>query len=248
MDKLYGWGLPIDVSTHGWQIDRLINIIHVIMAILFVGWFLFFVYTLIRFRQKPGHKAEYHTKHFKAPTYLEAGIVVTEVVLLFAFSFPIWSTVTQKFPDKKDALSVRIVAEQFAWNVHYPGPDGVFGKASPELMNSTNPLGLDVNDPNGKDDISTINQLNIPLGQPVIVELSSKDVIHSFFLPVMRIKQDAIPGQKVTMWFEAKKTGDFEIACAQLCGLGHYRMKGFFNVLEKDKFNSWASEQAQQKQ
>ncbi len=247
MERLYGWGLPIDVSTHGWQIDRLIYIIHAVMAILFIGWFLFLVFAILRFRQKPGQKAEYHTKHFKTPTYLEAGVVITEVVLLFAFSFPIWSTVTQKFPDRKDALSVRVVAEQFAWNIHYPGADGVFGKASPNLMNSTNPLGLDPDDPKGKDDISTINQLNLPMDTPVIVDLSSKDVIHSFFLPVMRIKQDAIPGQSISMWFQAKKTGEFEIACAQLCGLGHYRMKGFFNVLEKDKFASWMSEQVAQK-
>ena len=113
--------------------------------------------------------------------------------------------------------------------------------------NRIDPLGLDPSDPNGKDDIATINQLQIPVNTPVIVDLSSKDVIHSFSLPVMRVKQDAIPGQAVSLWFEATQAGEFEIACAQLCGLGHYRMRGFFTVAEQDKFDGWMNEQILQK-
>lgn len=243
----YGWGLPIDISTHGWQIDRLINVIHVIMAVLFAGWVLFLIYALIRFRARAGHKAEYHVKHFKTPTYLEVAVAVTEVILLTAFSFPIWRSYTQEFPSRDKAVQIKVVAEQFAWNVHYAGKDGIFGKSSPKLMNSMNPLGLDPEDPNGKDDGATINQLHIPVNTPVIVELMSKDVIHSFSLPVMRVKQDAIPGQSIPLWFEAKQPGEFEIACAQLCGLGHYRMRGFFVVDEKDKFEQWMAEQLAQK-
>ena len=239
----YGWWLPIDISTNGWEIDRLIIVIHVIMAVLFVGWLLFLLYSLFKFRSRPGHKAEYHTKHFKLPTYLEILIAITEVVLLAAFSFPIWSHAHVEFPDRAKSLSVHVVAEQFAWNIHYPGPDGVFGKRDPKLTNATNPLGLDSSDPMGKDDIATINQLHIPVDTPVIVDLFSKDVIHSFFLPVMRVKQDAIPGQSVPLWFQAKQTGEFEIACAQLCGLGHYRMRGFFTVDTQDAFEKWLAEQ-----
>jgi cytochrome c oxidase subunit 2 len=247
MKNYYGWWLPIDISTNGWEIDRLIIVIHVIMAILFVGWLSFFLYALVRFRGRPGHKAEYHTKHFKMPTYLEVAVAITEVVLLTAFSFPIWSHAHIQFPDRAQALNVHVVAEQFAWNIHYPGPDKMFGKRDPKLMNSSNPLGLDPTDPMGKDDIATINQLHIPVDTPVIVDLYSKDVIHSFFLPVMRVKQDAIPGQTIPIWFQAKQTGEFEIACAQLCGLGHYRMRGFFIVDDKEKFASWLAEQAAQK-
>jgi cytochrome c oxidase subunit 2 len=243
----YGWGLPIDISTHGWYIDRLIKVIHIVMALLFVGWALFLVYSLVRFRARAGHKAEYHTKHFKAPTYLEVAVAVTEVILLTAFSFPIWKSYTQEFPPRDKAFQVRVVAEQFAWNVHYPGKDRIFGRSDVKLTNAMNPLGLDPADPNGKDDVTTINQLQIPVNTPVIVDLSSKDVIHSFFLPVMRVKQDAIPGQKVSLWFEAKQNGEFEIACAQLCGLGHYRMRGFFNVIEKSKFEEWMADQLSQK-
>jgi cytochrome c oxidase subunit 2 len=245
--EYYGWGLPIDVSTHGWEVDRLIVVIHWVMFALFAGWLIFLVYSLFRFRARADHKAEYHTKHFRLPTYLEAAVAITEAVLLCAFSFPIWRHYTQEMPPLEKSLRVRVVAEQFAWNVHYPGADGVFGKADPKLMGAANPLGLDPDDPAGADDVATINQLQIPVDTPVIVELTSKDVIHSFALPVARVKQDAIPGQAATLWFEAVKTGEFEIACAQLCGLGHYRMRGFFTVLEKDQYDAWMAEQVAQK-
>ncbi len=217
------------------------------MAVLFIGWFAFFIYTIIRFRQRPGHKAEFHIKHFKTPTYLEAGVALTEFVLLFAFSIPLWHFFRNEMPPKDKSLQVRVVAEQFAWNIHYPGKDGAFGKTDPKLISATNPLGLDPNDPEGKDDIITLNQLHIPVDMPVIVDLSSKDVIHSFTLPVMRVKQDAIPGQMIPVWFEAKSTGNFEIACAQLCGLGHYRMRGFFIVESKADFGKWLDGQAAEK-
>jgi cytochrome c oxidase subunit 2 len=114
-------------------------------------------------------------------------------------------------------------------------------------MNPGNPLGLDQDDPNAKDDITTINALHVPVNKPIVVELTSKDVIHSFGIPVMRVKQDAIPGQKIPVWFEAKKTGNFEIACAQLCGLGHYRMRGYFFSEDPDKFEGWLKEEAAKK-
>ena len=242
--KYYGWGLPIDISKHGWQIDRLIYILHVFMAILFIGWLAFLIYAMIRFRKRPGHKAEYHTKRFKTPTYLEAGVALTEFVLLFAFSIPMWHFFRNEMPPRGQSLQVRVVAEQFAWNIHYPGNDGMFGKTDPKLISAANPLGLDPSDPDGKDDIIALNQFHIPVDTPVIVDLSSKDVIHSFTLPVMRVKQDVIPGQVIPVWFEAKSTGNFEIACAQLCGLGHYRMRGFFIVESKKDFKQWLDDQA----
>ena len=245
--KYYGWGFPIDISKHGPQIDQLINILHVFMLVLFVGWGTFFVYTLIRFRKREGHKAEYHGKHLKTPTYLEAGVALTEFVILFVFAIPIWHALRNDFPPRDKSVQVRVVAEQFAWNIHYPGRDGIYGKSDSALVSSTNPLGMDPNDPNGKDDIIMLNQLHIPVNTPVIVDLSSKDVIHSFSIPVMRVKQDAIPGQVVPLWFEAKETGNFEIACAQLCGLGHYRMRGFFIVDTKEDYKKWLEEQAAEK-
>lgn len=247
-EEYYGWGLPIDISAHGAEIDRLIYVVHWFMLVLFVGWIIFLVIALVRFRERPGHKATYKANHFKAPTYLEAAIAVFEIVLLFSFSIPIFYQVKKAFPPRDQSIQIRVIAEQFAWNIHYPGQDGIFGKSDINLISPTNPIGLDPNDPNGKDDITTINQMHIPVNTPVTVELSSKDVIHSFGVPVMRVKQDIIPGQIIPIWFEAKKTGDFEIACAQLCGLGHYRMRGFFVVKTKEEFSKWLAEELVKKE
>lgn len=244
MKQYYGWGLPFDASIHGAEIDRLIYVIHFFMAILFVGWLSFLVIALIQFRARSGHKAQYQPHHFKAHTYLEIGIAIFELILLVGFSFPIISQFKNQKPNPAESLEVRVVAEQFAWNVHYPGADRKFGKTSPKWVQASNPLGLDKEDPQAKDDITTINLLNIPVNKPVIVYLSSKDVIHSFFLPVMRVKQDAIPGQSIPVWFQAKETGKFEIACAQLCGLGHYRMRGFFNIYSNQEFDQWLASKA----
>ncbi len=243
-EKYYGGWLPIDISTHGAGIDRLIGVLHIAMAVLFIGWVVFMMYTLVRFRQRGGHKADYHVKHFKAPTYIEVGVALFELVLLTAFAMPLWNQVRTERPPADKSLEVRVVAQQFAWNIHYPGGDGKFGKTDPNLMSASNPLGLDSSDGAAKDDITTINQMHVPVNKPVIVHLSSKDVIHSFTVPVMRVKQDSIPGETIALWFEAKDTGDFEIACAQLCGLGHYRMRGFFIVDTQEKFQQWLAEQA----
>ena len=235
--------MPFDASTHGAQIDRLIYIVHGFMAVLFIGWFAFLLFCLFRFRQRPGRPAEYHVKHFKTPTYLEAGVAVFEGVLLFCLAIPMFHQYRIELPPRDKSMELRVVAEQFAWNIHYPGPDGVFGKTDIHLVSPTNPIGLDRNDPAAKDDVTTINQLHVPMGKPIIVHLMSKDVIHSFFLPVMRIKQDVIPGMDIPVWFEATTTGQFEIACAQLCGLGHYRMRGFFTIHTPEEFKAWLAEQ-----
>ena len=238
-EKYYGWGLPINISTHGAEVDRVIYLIHIFMFLLFIGWSSYLIITLIRFRQREGHRATYQLNHFKTPTYVEVAVAIFEVLLLVGFSFPVLNKVKNVFPDPAKSLQVRVLAEQFAWNIHYPGDDGVFGRTEAKLINPSNPVGLDANDQAAKDDIVAINQLHVPVNKPVIAQLSSKDVIHSFGIPVMRVKQDAIPGQRIPVWFEAKKTGNFEIACAQLCGLGHYRMRGFFVVETEEQFNTW---------
>lgn len=239
----YGYWLPPNYSTHGAGIDQLISVLHWFMLVLFVGWGIYLVYCLIKFRERPGHQADLTPHHFPFPKYVEVAIVLVEVGLLVFFSYPIWARVKSDFPPEDKSLHVRIIAEQFAWNIHYPGADGKFGRTKVELIDGTNPIGLDKEDEAAKDDVVTINQFNIPVNKPVIVDLSSKDVIHSFFLPVMRVKQDTIPGMTIPVWFEATQTGEFEIACAQLCGLGHYRMRGAFNVMTQDQWNSWFAEE-----
>jgi cytochrome c oxidase subunit 2 len=241
-ETAYGWWLPINISTHGGGIDRILDMLHWFMGLLFVGWGVFFIYCLIRFRQRANPKAQYQLIHARASKYIEIAVVIVEAILLVGFSMPVWAHFKSEFPAERDALVVRVVAEQFAWNVHYPGKDGKFGRTAPRFISSSNLLGLDPDDPDGKDDINAVNQLHFPVNKPVIVHLSTKDVIHSFKIPVMRITQDAIPGTEIKIWFEANKTGQFDLACAQLCGLGHYRMRGAVSVDTPEAFAKWMEE------
>jgi len=238
-EKIYGYWLPIDVSTHGHAVDFLINWIHWFMIALFVGWGIYFIYCLIRFREGANPRATYDPVKGKTSKYVEIAIVVVEAVLLIGISIPAWSAFKHHFPSRSEAQVVRVVGEQFAWNVHYPGKDGIFGRTAPELVTSDNLLGLDPDDQNGKDDFNAINNLHIVPNKPVIVRLSSKDVIHSFKIPVMRLTQDVIPGQEIKIWFEATRTGKFDIACAQLCGLGHFRMRGQLTIETPEAFEAW---------
>ena len=200
--------LPPDGAAHGAGIDYLIGLVHWLMLLLFVGWGIFYVLTLVRFRRSRNPKANYAGVKSHVSTYLEVGVLIIEVILLIGFSIPIWSKRVDAFPQEKDATVVRVVAEQFSWNMHYPGPDGKFGKTLLTLVDADNPLGLDRTDPDAKDDITTINQLNLPVGVPVIVHLTTKDVIHSFGIPPYRVKQDAVPGMSIPVWFTPIKTTD----------------------------------------
>lgn len=245
-------GLPALASAHGGQIDSLIGWTHVFMLILFVGWGGFFAYALVRFRRSRHPVANYTGARSHTSSYLEIGVAVVEGVLLFAFSIPIWAARVDHIPPESEALVVELTGEQFAWNVHYAGPDKVFGRTDIKLVDlQSNPLGLDRADPAAKDDITTLNQLYLPVNKPIIARLRSKDVIHSFNVPEFRVKQDAIPGFTIPVWFVPDvttaemraRTGDpefqYEIACAQLCGLGHYRMRGFVTVLSTGEFQKW---------
>jgi cytochrome c oxidase subunit 2 len=218
----------------------MLGLVHWLMIILLFIWSPFFIYTLIRFRKSRNPRANYYGTKSRLSSYLEVGVVASEAVLLLGFAFPIWSSLKNEFPSEKNTVVVHVVAEQFAWNIHYPGPDGIFGKRDINLVDpETNPLGLDISDPNSKDDLTTINELHLPVGKSAIIHLSSKDVIHSFGLPVMRIKQDIIPGMSIPVWFKPTRTGEFEIACAQLCGLGHYRMRGYLTIHTPEDYDEW---------
>ena len=235
--------MPVAASAHAAQIDQMTILTHWLMAFLFVGWGAFFIYTLIRFRSGANPKANYQGAKSHFASYIEWTVAAIELVLIVVFAIPAWAARVDAFPQESGATVVRIVAEQFAWNVHYPGADGQFGRARPDLMSADNPLGIDRTDPAAKDDITTINQLNFPVGKPVIVHLSSKDVIHSFSLIQMRVKQDTIPGESIPLWFTPTTTGDWEINCSQLCGLGHYRMRGFYSSKTQEAYDAWMKEQ-----
>jgi cytochrome c oxidase subunit 2 len=246
MEKFLAQWMPIDASEHGPFLDRLSANVHWLMLILFVGWGLYFLYALWRFNARRNPRASYHGVQSHISTYTEAGVAVVEVILLVGFSIPMWYRWTHVPPPSSNPVEMRIVAEQFAWNIQYPGADGVFGRRDIKLVSSSNPLGLDLKDPNAKDDIVTLNDLHLEVNRPVIIHVSSKDVIHSFKLPVMRVEQDAIPGMEVAIHFTPVKTNEagtendkWEIACAQLCGLGHYRMRGQMFVHSKANFTKW---------
>lgn len=234
--------LPTNVSEHGGQIDRLIHVMHGFMAVLFIAWGIFFVYCLLRFRQRSGHRASCELIKAKPSKYAEIGVAIFEAVLLIGFAMPVWASVKTQLPKpEENPINVRVLAEQFAWNFHYPGADGKFGKTAPEHVNTaTNPLGLDRSDPHAADDVYA-GELHLPAGKPVIAELASKDVIHSFFIPVMRVKQDTIPGMRIPIWFKSKadSAGTYEIACAQLCGNNHYSMRAVLYLESEEKYNAW---------
>lgn len=310
--------LPQDISSHGTAIDNLITYLHIFMAVLFIGWGIFFVYCLIKFRGGAGRTARYDDIKAKPSKFAEVVVVAIEAVLLIGISMPVWASYRNE-PPKNDPLTVRVVAQQFAWNIHYPGPDGKFGRTQPGLVDEvTNPLGLDREDPNAKDDVLSINNFYIPKDRDVVVRLSSKDVIHSFAVPLLRVKQDVIPGMEIPVWFKALKSNDevreslirhvavptepgeildfanshradifmadfgkganggavavkggwvtqdvvkalaaagvteidvaprdpVNIQCAQLCGLGHYRMMGQMQILEPAAFEEWLGKQS----
>jgi|CXWL01.1.fsa_nt_gi cytochrome c oxidase subunit 2 len=230
-------------SKEGKDIDDLINIMHIFMAVIFVGWGLFFVYCLVKFRQRSDHRANPIPIKAKVSKYSEIGVAMFEAAILVGFSIPIWRTARGEPPKAQDnPVHVRVVAEQFAWNFHYPGADGKFGRTDPRLVNTaTNVLGVDRTDPAAADDV-VHGELHLPVGRPAICEITAKDVIHSFFLPVMRVKQDAMPGMRIPVWFTPTLEGVYEVACAQLCGNNHYSMRAVMYVESQQKVDAWMAE------
>jgi len=233
-----------NASEHGVLIDKMLEFCHWFMLILFVGWSAFFLLTLFKFHKSRHPKADYHGVKSHVSSHVEVMVVLIEAVLLLGFAFPLWGKRVLDLP-KANALRIRVVGQQFAWNFHYPGADGVFGKQEARLISSSNQLGLDPKDPAGKDDIVVPNELHIPVDRPVVLEISSKDVIHSFAVPAMRIGQDAIPGTRAPIWFTPVKTGDYEIICGQLCGQSHYNMRAIMTVDTEADYAEWLKQKAQ---
>jgi cytochrome c oxidase subunit 2 len=236
-------GMPVNASEHGYLIDHMLEFIHWFMLLLFVGWSAFFIITLIRFHKSRNPRADYHGVQSKASTHVEFTVVLVEAALLLGFALPLWAKRVSQFP-KDNPVIIRAIGEQFRWNFHYPGPDGKFGRQDAALISASNSLGLDPNDPNGKDDIVTSNELHVPVNRSVIIQVSSKDVIHSLSIQAMRIGQDAIPGISTPMWFRPVRTGNYEIICGQLCGLGHYAMRALMTVESQSEYDQFLKESA----
>jgi len=239
-------GMPVAASAHAGEIDQMMSLVHWLMLVLFVGWGSFFVFVLVRFRKGANPTASYVGAKGKLAKSSEVAVALIEVLLLVFYAIPAWAKRVTNFPGGSDAVIVRVVGEQFAWNIQYPGKDGKFGRTDPTLVSADNPLGLDRKDPDGKDDITQINNLNLPADRPVLVHLTSKDVIHSFGVYELRVKQDAVPGLEMPVWFVPTLAGQYEITCSQLCGLGHYRMRGFVNVQSAADYDKWMADQVKE--
>ena len=245
-------GLPVVASEQARQVDNLIVYVHWLMIVLFVGWLGFFALALFRFRRSRNPKASYVGVKSHVSSYLEVAVAVIEAVLLFGLSVPLWAKAVDKFPKESESTVIQIVAQQFAWNARYPGKDGIFGKQDMRWVTSDNVFGVDPNDPHGKDDIPTVNEIHVPFvknpdGQfkPVILYISSKDVVHSFKVIAMRVTQDAVPGMRIPLWFRPTREGRFQINCAQLCGNGHSGMaQGFLVVEDAAAYDKWLASKA----
>jgi cytochrome c oxidase subunit II len=232
--------LPVLASENGRDVDNLIIYIHLLMIALFVGWLGYFAYALWRFRRARNPKADYTGVRNHASNYIEGIVVLVEAVILIFVAVPLWAKHAEKFPKEEDSTVVQVVAQQFAWNVRYPGKDHVFGKQSMHLVSSDNVFGVDPGDEKGKDDVQVENQVHVVVNKPVIIYISSKDVIHSFKVIALRVTQDAIPGMRVPIWFKPIKQGTYQINCAQLCGNGHSTMaNGRLVVESQEEFDKW---------
>lgn len=237
-----------NASEHGAQIDYFLEAAHWFMLILFVGWTIFFLYTLYKFWHRRSPKANYGGLQSHASSHAEIGVILVEAVLLLGFAFPLWAKRVNEIPPEGDnVLRVHAVAEQFGWTFHYPGKDGVFGAKNALYIGGGSPreiIGLDPNDPHGKDDVVSRTYMNVPVNTPVVVEATSKDVIHNYAIAHMRVSQDTIPGMRIPLWFTPVRTGEFEIICAQLCGAGHFSMKGWLVVQKQSEFDAWLAGKA----
>ena len=229
-------------SAHGADLDRLFTIILVVTGIAFVLVQGAMAYFVIRYGTRGEEKATYWHHHPKGEAILIGITAITLTVLVF-LGQSVWASIFFADPPE-DAMIIQVTGQQFQWVIHYAGPDGVFGNRDLTLVSATNYIGLDRSDPAAVDDIMTLNQMHVVKDQPVRVRVGSTDVIHAFHIPQMRVKQDTVPGMTIELWFTPTRSGEFEIACAELCGLGHYRMKGLLTVDDtEEQLQEWLDEQ-----
>jgi len=237
--------LPIVASEHGRSVDNLLTYVHYLMLVLFVGWSLFFCYTVYRFRQRKNHKADHLGVRSHMSNYLEVGVALVEVVLLIGFAVPLWAKVVADPPNPDEATVIQVMGRQFNWTGHYAGVDGEMGLQDPALSNASDPFGVArEDDPGAADDVVVQGTFVVPVNKPIIAHITSQDVIHSFAVKAMRVCQDAIPGMSIPVWFTPTRVGEYRITCAQLCGNSHYGMFGTLKVVSQEEYDRWLSEQS----
>lgn len=235
------WWFIHTISEHGPALDKQFERTAIVVAIAFVSSQLALAYAIFRYARKGNERSKYTHGNNKLEAIWTVATAVIFVIVAILGQF-VWASIHLNQPSDAEATNIEVVAQQFQWNFHYPGADGVFGKTNSKFINdgSLNFVGLDPDDESGKDDIQ-ISTLVIPEKRPVALRIRSKDVIHSLFLPPMRIKQDAVPGMSVRVHFTATDVGKYEIACAELCGSLHYNMKTFLLVLPQNEYDQLAA-------
>jgi cytochrome c oxidase subunit 2 len=223
-------------------IDHALAITLAVTGLVFIVTNLLLAWFGYAYQDGPGAKAAYW--HDSPRLEMTWTLVTAGILAIFLFNaLSLWAKVTA--PPPADAVLIEVTGQQFAWNVRYPGKDGVLGKTDHLQASQDNPIGLVKDDPAAKDDLLLLNQIYLPKDRPVRVQVRSMDVIHSFFLPNFRVKQDAMPGMTIDIWFTPTELGDFEIACAEHCGLGHYRMRGAVHVVPAADLEKTVAEAAQ---
>ena len=232
------WWTPI-ASNWGY-IDDTIIITFWITGAVFIAIVLFMAYCIVRYRHRPGIRAAYEPENKKMEWWL-TGLTSVGVAAMLTPGLFVWD---QFVTVPKDAAVIEVVGQQWQWSFRYPGKDGKMGTTSSRNINGDNPFGINPKDPNGRDDVLVAgDDLHIPLGKPLKVLLRSIDVLHDFYVPEFRAKMDMVPGAVTYFWFTPTRTGTFDILCFELCGVGHYTMRGKVVVEEESSFQSWLAEQ-----
>lgn len=235
---------PIVATHHGEGVQHMLNYTLAVTGTLFVAGHIVLAWLIARSRAPraaASAPASPRTERLVGllPALAMALVAEGGVLLL---GLPVWAKYYG--PPPADALRVEVVARQFFWIIRYPGADGRFGRTAPQLMTPENQLGLDRDDPDAADDVVALNEMHVPAGRAVRVLLRSTDVIHSFNVPELRVKQNAVPGMAIEVWFTPTRAGRYELACNQICGLGHYRMRGFLEVSDEAAFRAWLAAQS----
>jgi cytochrome c oxidase subunit 2 len=237
-------GLPLRASGDKAQVDHLLLFVHLLMLSLFVGWFCYFMVVLFRFNKKRNPKADPVGVKSHMSTWVEAGVAVIEASLLVGLAIPLWAKTVDAFPKGPDVTTIKVIGQQFLWNGWYPGTNGVFVTQDKKYVSGANPFGFNTNDPNYKANFTVVSDFYVPVNKPVVVQITSLDVIHCFSIKPMRVTQDAIPGMSIPAWFKPVKEGTYQINCAQLCGSSHYGMRGLLHVVSQDEYDKWVAKKS----
>lgn len=234
--------LPNNVSTYGNKIDGLFWMIFYVTGFFFIITEIALLWFVFRYKAKENKKS-FFTHGNRLVEIIWTVIPGIILFLMAVYSAGPWAAIKKDMPNEKEAVVIEVMARQFAWFFRYPGEDKKFGGTVLSLVTGGDPFGRKEDDPNGKDDFVTMNEFFVPVGKKVLLKLQTRDIIHSFFVPNLRVKQDAVPGMVIPVWFEATKTGQYEIACAELCGVGHTMMRGMLTVQSQEEFNEWLNQQ-----